>query len=231
LEFFADDDGIRGSFVIDMGTINTTDLEGENKGKLDGHLSAPDFFDVEAHPTAKFKLSKMSLLREREDSETTHKVTGELTIKDITHSIQFPAKVVIDGDNMTATADLSIDRTMWDVQYGSAGNVLSTLKDKVIYDDIELTLNISAMKDDTLVEEVVEGTKKIAEKIGDGVKKVAEKVGDKIKKDDDGDGVKKATEGVKDATEKVGGEMKDGVEKVGDKIKKDDDGEKHHEDE
>lgn len=193
-KLFAKEDGINGTFIIDMTTINTTDLEGEMKGKLDGHLSAPDFFNVEEHPTAKFKLTKMTPVRVKEGSDATHKVTGELIIKDITHTVQFPAKVVIDGDNMTANAKLSIDRTMWAIEYGTAGNVLATLKDKVIYDDVDLELNLSAKVDDTLVEEVVEGTKKMAGKIGDGVKKAAEgvkdaaeKVGDKMKKDDDGD--------------------------------------------
>lgn len=193
-KLFASEDGIKGSFVIDMTSINTLDLEGDYKADLDGHLSAPDFFDVEKHPTAKFKLTKMSPVRAVEGNDATHKVTGELTIKDITHTVQFPAKVVIDGDNMTANAKLSIDRTMWAVEYGSAGNVLASLKEKLIYDDVDLELNISAMVDDTLVEEVKDGTKKVAEKVGDGVKK--------------------ATEGVKDAAEKVGDKMK---------IKKDDD--------
>jgi len=62
-KLFAKDDGISGSFVIDMATINTLDLEGDYKTDLDGHLSAPDFFDVENHPTAKFKLTKMTPVR------------------------------------------------------------------------------------------------------------------------------------------------------------------------
>lgn len=193
-KLFAKDDGISGTFVIDMTTINTLDLEGDYKTDLDGHLGAPDFFDVENHPTAKFKLTKMTPVRVKEGSDATHKVTGNLTIKDVTHTVQFPAKVVIDGDKMTANAKLSIDRTMWGVQYGAAGNVLASLKEKVIYDDVDLELNLSAMVDDTLVEEVVEGSKKIAEKIGKGVKKAtegvkdaAEKVGDKMKKEDGGD--------------------------------------------
>jgi len=183
----AKDDGISGSFVIDMATINTLDLEGESKQKLDGHLAAEDFFNVEAYPTAKFELTKMTPIREQDGSDATHKVTGNLIIKDITHTIQFPAKIVIDNDLMTANAKLTIDRTLWNVEYGTAGNVLSTLKDKVIYDDVELELNINAMVDDTVVEEVIEGTKKVAEKIGDSMKNAAEKVGDKINKDDDGE--------------------------------------------
>ena len=35
---------INGNIVIDMPTINTTDLQGRGKQKLDGHLKSPDFF-------------------------------------------------------------------------------------------------------------------------------------------------------------------------------------------
>ena len=41
-----------GEFVMDMTTIGATDLEGEYKGKLDGHLKSDDFFGVEKYPTA-----------------------------------------------------------------------------------------------------------------------------------------------------------------------------------
>ena len=47
-----------GNFVIDMTTIGATDLEGEWKVKLDGHLKSNDFFGVEQHPTATFKITK-----------------------------------------------------------------------------------------------------------------------------------------------------------------------------
>ena len=43
---------IGGEFEIDMTTINTTDLEGEYKGKLEGHLKSDDFFGVENFPSA-----------------------------------------------------------------------------------------------------------------------------------------------------------------------------------
>ena len=35
-----------GEFVVDMTTINTTDLEGDYKQKLDGHLHSDDFFST-----------------------------------------------------------------------------------------------------------------------------------------------------------------------------------------
>ena len=44
-----------GSFVIDMTTIACTDLTGEYKGKLEGHLKSDDFFSVSNFPTSKFQ--------------------------------------------------------------------------------------------------------------------------------------------------------------------------------
>jgi len=37
--------------VVDMPTLVSNDLQGEYKGKLEGHLKSDDFFGVEAHPT------------------------------------------------------------------------------------------------------------------------------------------------------------------------------------
>jgi len=195
------DDGISGKFIIDMTSINCLDLEGEQKTDLEGHLSAADFFDVENHEKAKFKLNKVSIVRPVEGSDITHKVTGELTIKGKTNPVQFPASIAIEGEMLTANAKLSIDRTLWDMAYGSAGSVVAFLGDKMIYDDIELELNISAMVDNTLMEDV----KEVAEKVGEGTKNAAQKVG----------------EGTKNAAEKVGEETKKVIEKVGDAIKGD----------
>jgi polyisoprenoid-binding protein YceI len=43
---------VAGTFTVDMKSISTTDLTGEYKDKLDGHLKADDFFGVEKFPTA-----------------------------------------------------------------------------------------------------------------------------------------------------------------------------------
>jgi len=195
------EDGISGKFIIDMTTINCTDLEGEMKGKLEGHLASADFFDVENHNKAKFKLNKVSIVRPVEGSDITHKVNGELTIKDETHTVQFPANIAINGDDLTAKATLTIDRTLWGIEYGSAGNVLASIADKVIYDDIELELNLSAKVDNTFIEDV----KEVAEKVGEGTKKTAVKVGEETK----------------EVVEKVGDGTKKVIKKVGDAIKGD----------
>ena len=121
-----------GKFEMDMTSINTTDLEGDYKAKLDGHLKSADFFGVEKHPTAKFEITKAV------KSGNTYKVTGDLTIKEITNPITFD--MTVNGN--TATANLKIDRAKYDVRYGS-GSFFDNLGDKTIYDEFDLNVNLS----------------------------------------------------------------------------------------
>ncbi|MEL6590748.1 MAG: YceI family protein [Bacteroidota bacterium] len=68
---------------------------------------------------------------------------GNLTIKGISQEISFPAMVNITDNALTAKASFTIDRTMWNIRYGS-GKFFDDLGDKVIYDDIELSLDLNA---------------------------------------------------------------------------------------
>jgi len=130
-----------GSFVIDMTTIDVLDLEGEYKGKLMGHLRSDDFFSVEDHPTAKFIITSID---KSEATDATHFVAGDLTIKGITNKITFPANVTIQDGKANAKASFALDRTKWQVKYGS-GSFFDGLGDKMIYDDFELTVNLSSL--------------------------------------------------------------------------------------
>ncbi|MBK6265293.1 YceI family protein [Marivirga sp. S37H4] len=130
-----------GEFTIDMTTINVLDLEGEYKGKLEGHLRSDDFFSVEKHPTATFKITSVN---ESEQKDATHFISGDLTIKGITNKITFPANVTLNGDKVNAKATFALDRTKWNVRYGS-GSFFDGLGDKMIYDDFELSVNLSSL--------------------------------------------------------------------------------------
>ncbi len=121
-----------GEFVMDMNTIVTTDLQGEYKGKLEGHLKSDDFFGVEKHPTAKLVISKVNAT-----GKNSYKVTGDLTIKGITNVITFDLSVY--GNK--ANAALKIDRTKYDVRYGST-SFFDNLKDKAIYDEFDLVADL-----------------------------------------------------------------------------------------
>jgi polyisoprenoid-binding protein YceI len=128
---FADRQLTGGTFVIDMSSITVTDLEGSYKGKLEDHLKSDDFFGVESHPTASLKITKV------EGKDTNLKVTGNLTIKNITNPITFDMIVT---DN-SATANLKVDRSKFDVRYRST-SFFDDLKDKAIYDEFDLNVNL-----------------------------------------------------------------------------------------
>lgn len=129
--------------VIDMTTIKCTDegMDAETKGKLVGHLSSPDFFNVAEHNTAEFILT--SFKSQKGENGANYLVTGKLTIKGITQEISFPAKVTMKEGSMVAEANLTIDRTKWDIRYGS-GSFFDGLGDKVIYDDMEISFKLVA---------------------------------------------------------------------------------------
>src|SRR5690606_29271718 len=64
-----------GEFVVDMATLVSHDLEGEGKGKLEGHLKSDDFFGVDKHATSKLVFTNVSA-----SGKNSYKVTGNLTI-------------------------------------------------------------------------------------------------------------------------------------------------------
>ncbi|MDO5981284.1 YceI family protein [Flavivirga spongiicola] len=121
-----------GEFVIDMTSINTTDMQGEYKGKLDGHLKSGDFFDVAAYPTAKLVFVKV-----KSTGKNTYEVTGDLTIKGKTNPVTFTISVY----GSKATASLKIDRTKFGIEYKST-SFFENLKDKAIYDEFDLVTDL-----------------------------------------------------------------------------------------
>lgn len=121
-----------GEFVVDMTTLVVTDLEaGKGKEKLEGHLNSDDFFGTENHKTAKLVVAKTLKTKDG------YKISGNLTIKGKTNPITFDLNVK--GD--TATTTLNVDRTKYDIKYGS-GSFFDNLGDKAISDEFELTVNL-----------------------------------------------------------------------------------------
>jgi len=125
-----------GTVNIDMSSITVTDLKaGDGKEDLEGHLNNEDFFNTAAHPNATFKVTSAT------GSGTSTSITGDLTIKGITKSITVPANVAMAGDKISVvTPSFKINRTEWDVKYGSG--LIGTAKDKIIHDEIGLVLSL-----------------------------------------------------------------------------------------
>lgn len=123
-----------GELVVDMNTIDCTDLQGGGKGKLEGHLKSDDFFGTATHPTATIKFTKIA----SRGPEGEYKVTANITIKNVTKEIKFNASL----KNGVATANLKIDRSDFDIKYGS-GSFFDNLGDKAIYDEFDLAVTLN----------------------------------------------------------------------------------------
>lgn len=134
---------VSGSFTIDMSTLTNADLTAETgKTDLEGHLKSADFFDITNHPNATFVITKVEPATA---TGVTHNVTGDLTMKGNSKSVTIPAEVVIEGDVLRVkTPDFTINRTEWDLKYGSG--TIGTLQDKLIYDEVGLAINLTAKK-------------------------------------------------------------------------------------
>ena len=123
-----------GKITLNMQGTRSDDrtLNQESNKKLTTHLRSADFFDLKRYPTATFIITGISPYDSTNrkpintppalDSQLrikgcTHLLTGNLTIKDKTRSVRFPAKVTIKDNVLKARANFNIDRTQWGLVY------------------------------------------------------------------------------------------------------------------
>ncbi|MGY5849812.1 YceI family protein [Salegentibacter sp. F14] len=143
--FKANDSTIEsGSFVIDMKSIEVSDLTGKDRADLEAHLKGTvegkegDFFNTEKFPKATFEITDIK------DENGQAMLSGNLTIKEETKNITFPINISHNGDEIEILSDeFSIDRTHWKVNFGSR-SVFDGLGDNFVYDDINLRIKLVA---------------------------------------------------------------------------------------
>jgi YceI-like domain len=132
----------QGEFVLDMNTIKNVDIKPESSAKdLEEHLKSEDFFAVAKYPRANFSILKVTPEPTASDAQRV-RVTGLLSIKGITNQIVFPATINRNNESVNVKAELTIDRTKWDIIYNSK-TFFSTMKDGLISDEIKILLDLS----------------------------------------------------------------------------------------
>lgn len=132
---------VSGDVEVDMTSITCTDLKDpEYNGKLVGHLKADDFFAADKFPTSTIKIKSAKKVK-----GNTYDVVGDLTIKGITNEVAFKADVVDAAKDVKVKAKVVFDRTKWKIEYKS-GKIFQNLGDKLIYDDVELNVDLTAKK-------------------------------------------------------------------------------------
>lgn len=154
----SDDKVVAGRFVIDMSSLSVTGPEGskaEANAKLEKHLHSADFFETSAHPEAVFEITgvqpyagqmaaeendpRQEEINEYKVTAPTHMVSGNLTIKNVTKNIEFPAKINVTADYAEAVAKFNIDRTQWNITYPGQ-------KDDLIRNEIHLGISVLASR-------------------------------------------------------------------------------------
>ena len=139
---------VGGKFVFDMNSITVTDLKsGDGKEDLEAHLKGTGekekedhFFNVKKFPKGSFEITKVT------EENGKSMVTGNLTLKESSKSISFPATIENANGTITLKSEtITINRTDWKVNYASK-SVFDDLKDKFVDDNIELTVNLIILK-------------------------------------------------------------------------------------
>ena len=119
-EIVVDGPDISGRLVIDMEQIYNWDLNNAlYNSMLVRHLKSKDFFEVEEYPEAVIEIVSCELLNSGYSGDYNYKIFANLTIKDVTREVDFFATVREKDGGLSFNAHFDIDRSKWNVKYGS----------------------------------------------------------------------------------------------------------------
>jgi polyisoprenoid-binding protein YceI len=146
---------VRGSFHTFEGKLEVSDdsalLEGSvavdsidtNEANRDGHLQAPDFFDVAAHPQITFTSTSTEPA-----GQGQIRLNGEITIKGVTKPLALTGTVGEGGEDpwgnqrIGLELESTIDRREFDLKWNQTlpnGNLL-------VSNEVKLLISVSAVK-------------------------------------------------------------------------------------
>ncbi len=132
-------------FEIDMNSLlDDNAMKDPNNVDLTKHLKGEDFFYVEKYPFSSIKITGAQPIVDNPDAgDRNYILTGDLTIRGITHKIGFPATILVKDNLFEMKATIVFDRSKWDVKFGS-GSFFDNLGDNMISDDIEVNVELIA---------------------------------------------------------------------------------------
>jgi len=118
--------------TIDMGSVASGHVD------RDDHLRSPDFFDVENHPTATFRSTRV------EWAGTAGKLHGDLTIKDVSHPVTLDVEYLgyaedpWGGRRAIFSASATINREDWGLTWNQVLEAGGLLVSKEIRIELEV---------------------------------------------------------------------------------------------
>jgi polyisoprenoid-binding protein YceI len=134
-----------GKIIIDMNSMTVEDLQGEWGDKLKGHLLSDDFFSTDKFKTSEFVIKDVKPIANANEGAPNYTISGDLTIKGITQPLEFPALITVKDNAVVAVGEAVVDRTKYDIRYGSA-SFFESLGDKAISNDFSIKFKLAAKK-------------------------------------------------------------------------------------
>jgi polyisoprenoid-binding protein YceI len=115
------DGTVTGMVEIDMNTINNINLEGDElQPVLEAHLRSDDFFFTKMFPKAVFTFKEAKRIEPGWLTAPSYHVNGELNLRGVSADLDFDATVaLLEDSSLVLEAHFDIDRTRWNVIYGS----------------------------------------------------------------------------------------------------------------
>ena len=134
-----------GTVEIDMDSIENINLKGDElQPVLVSHLKSDDFFLVKVFPTAKFIINGGKIDEKPFLSLPNYEVSGILDLRGVKADLSFLATIThTDKDGLVAEAHFDIDRTRWNVIYGSS-RFFENLGMHLVFDLISFQVKIVA---------------------------------------------------------------------------------------
>ncbi len=142
---------VRGTIVLDEADVSRSSVEVEidaagidtREEKRDAHLRSPEFFDVEKYPVIRFRSRRVERL-----GTNRVRVTGDLTIRDVTKEITIDGtdegrgRDPWGGDRAAFSATATIDRR----EFGLTWNQALEAGGVLVGNDIKLSFDVQAVK-------------------------------------------------------------------------------------
>ena len=146
-DFTTSSKAFTGSLSVAMDSIKNTNLQGDElQPVLEAHLKSDDFFFVNRYKTATLTIHEGRMTSSPILTQKNCVVQGDLTLRGKTKDIQFEATLAPDADgNLLLEAHFDLDRTRWNIIYGSA-RFFDFLGMHQVFDDISLELRLKLEK-------------------------------------------------------------------------------------
>lgn len=129
-----------GNFSIDMNSVRATDMTGEGAKDLEDHLKSDDFLSAKTYPKGYF-----TVLNSVSQPGGKVTVSGYLILKGVSNTINIPITISETPTSIIIKSEFTLDRTRWGINYQS-GSIFGTLKDDIISDSMNITLNYTFKK-------------------------------------------------------------------------------------